>query len=898
MIHIERDLEEAQVQREASQRDAALGRRLQMMRDGNLSPVIRRWINSDVAPIAELLRQVAHAYLAGRMEEVAVLLDAPTAELSGSERPLRPLMEWMLRGKSPGRVNEEGTFADDVVLSFMATAIHWTVRPKKEKAASVSAVLANCADALRDTILGQFITSIQGASAMQAIRERQSELWKQKKSLNRICNQLVSQVRPQLLEEEAGLRTLEMRGRKKVMRIMSRGEERMLSLVPPDATAWEILSLCYQEEGTSETSSQRSLWLGLAGIILSAAQKTGGWFDVGEDRTKRRGHTRTTKLLLLSDRAHDAIKRDAERWVSMGFEAEPMLVPPEDGDYLTVKHRKVTGQKSPLGLGTKPEETTPWLTGACVLGTSPWTVNPYALASPSGVEDAPTLMRMASHRRLAQETFYLPVTMDFRGRIYYRPTWVTPQSGDLGKSLLCFPAEVKHWAEWEQREPHNALIMHLAGLYGGPDKVDKAPLSARVEWFASWNGDTSKADKPLTLAAHMALINAGDSDRIPIQLDGTCNGLQHLSALFRDEEGAKHVNLVKSSLEDRPADIYGVVAERVGEVITHYMNREHQLHYAELPPAWVTRFEEAHVYPDRKLCKGPVMVLPYGGTREAVRLSVKASLLERLTHLGHDTPWHRYEEDSYAAFKERDLADHPLFNTDSGQLAGLIWDCIAPAIPKAMAAMSALQAIGSYVGERGLSWRVGTGPVESRLWVTQAKSKAARKQVTMKGFHLPSLVRRLTLNAHMNEVDPRAHRTGIVANFIHSQDAAHLAATVALFRGRGGGCVGSVHDCLMVRPSEAKLMGECLRDAFVELYTVPADDWDPLKWEASAPGWEERSLRCGPLWQPVRLIDPLDEANTIEYPSWYALAEAAGVEFPEWGSFDITEVRESAWFFS
>jgi hypothetical protein len=30
------------------------------------------------------------------------LLDSPTAELSERERPLKPLMEWVLRGRSPG----------------------------------------------------------------------------------------------------------------------------------------------------------------------------------------------------------------------------------------------------------------------------------------------------------------------------------------------------------------------------------------------------------------------------------------------------------------------------------------------------------------------------------------------------------------------------------------------------------------------------------------------------------------------------------------------------------------------------------------------------------------------------------------------------------------------------
>lgn len=862
------NLEQKQREREAAARDWALGRRAASVKAGRMGPILRRWINADVVPIAALMREVAQAYLAGDMRLVATLLDTPTAEISEREQPLRALMEWLLRGESKGR-GEDTTYAEDMTLAFMAATITRVARDK----ATLGSALAGAADAIRDTVQGQFIASVQGASAMQALRERQPETWKQKKSLNRICARLASQVKPQMDAEDRGEVELRTHGSKRVLTVLDhRGEERRLEMRKPDAIAWEVMSLCWRDEADGGTQFYRSLWLGLAGMFLSAAQRVGGWFEVAQERTGRRKHTRTSKLLVLSEAAHEAIRKDVDRWLSHGFTADPMLVPPIDGDYLTVRHRKVTGQRPPKGLLTNPTGTEAWRGGACILAETPWTVNHYALDVQLREDDMAGIMRVAEHRRLAQETFYLPVTMDFRGRIYYRPSWVSPQSGDLGKSLLCFPLTVTPFQKPEQ----DALVMHMAGLYGGPDKLDKAPLSKRYAWWDTWTGDAEGADKPLTLAAHYELFKRGEEDRIPVQLDGTCNGLQHLSALFRDEQAAPHVNLVPSTLEDRPADIYGVVAEVVSAKLAEME--------AEL---WIARFKEAGLGVDRKLTKSPVMVLPYGGTREAVRLSVKASVLERLhAMIGPDSrsPWHRMQGPmkkadgtkdvgDYAAFAERELHDHPGFNGDVARLSALVWDSIAPVIPRAMAAMATLQAIGGWVGERGLAWRVGTGPEETRLWVVQAKSKASRKQVTMRGFHLPDMVRRLTLMANTNEVDPKAHRTGIVANFIHSQDAAHLAATVSLFRARGGGCVGSVHDCLMVRPSEAKLMGECLRDAFVTHYLAD------------------------PLAQPVKLI-AVDGGEDVHYESWYAVAEAAGVSFPDKGTFDITEVKQSAWFFS
>ena len=42
---------------------------------------------------------------------------------------------------------------------------------------------------------------------------------------------------------------------------------------------------------------------------------------------------------------------------------------------------------------------------------------------------------------------------------------------------------------------------------------------------------------------------------LPITVDGSCNGLQHFSAMLRDEVGGKAVNL---TMTDDPQDIYEI----------------------------------------------------------------------------------------------------------------------------------------------------------------------------------------------------------------------------------------------------------------------------------------------------------------------------------------------------
>jgi DNA-directed RNA polymerase len=127
-----------------------------------------------------------------------------------------------------------------------------------------------------------------------------------------------------------------------------------------------------------------------------------------------------------------------------------------------------------------------------------------------------------------------------------------------------------------------------------------------------------------------------------------------------------------------------------------------------------------------------------------------------------------------------------------------------------------------------------------------------------------------------DEIDKGKHASGIVANYIHSLDSAHLARTAARFRDLGGTSFGAIHDCLLSRPSETHLQGLAVRETFRDMYGE-----DPLTW----PVRMRARTKAG--------VETLEE-----YPSWLALAESMGVEFPERGTWEPSEVLESAWFFS
>ena len=84
---------------------------------------------------------------------------------------------------------------------------------------------------------------------------------------------------------------------------------------------------------------------------------------------------------------------------------------------------------------------------------------------------------------------------------------------------------------------------------------------------------------------------------LPVQQDGTCNGMQHYAALGGDARGAQAVNLVDG---DRPADIYTGVADLVNKIIDEDRKAGNELVSHIIGPI------------GRKIVKQTVMTTVYG----------------------------------------------------------------------------------------------------------------------------------------------------------------------------------------------------------------------------------------------------------------------------------------------
>ncbi|QDP52142.1 MAG: putative RNA polymerase [Prokaryotic dsDNA virus sp.] len=149
-------------------------------------------------------------------------------------------------------------------------------------------------------------------------------------------------------------------------------------------------------------------------------------------------------------------------------------------------------------------------------------------------------------REYMEKTMYFPHQMDFRGRAYCIPNFLNPQGPDLARALLKFERKV------EVGQSMSNLIEHGANLYGGFDsdwqeKVKETLYNptgflwwadAKNPWqFLAWVFDYANA------------VETGETS-LPVSADASSNGLQILSLILKDEEGALWTNLTNDSKHD------------------------------------------------------------------------------------------------------------------------------------------------------------------------------------------------------------------------------------------------------------------------------------------------------------------------------------------------------------
>ena len=435
-----------------------------------------------------------------------------------------------------------------------------------------------------------------------------------------------------------------------------------------------------------------------------------------------------------------------------------------------------------------------------------------------------------------QKAIYFPHNLDNRGRVYAIPNHLSPQGHDVARGLLQF-------AEGKAIDNPRAQGWHMingANLWG----FDKVPFEERIAWveghsdrFLGIADDPlsdmlwTEADKPWQFLAwcfdYAGLVREGQGyvSHLPVALDGSCNGLQHLSAMMRDPDGGSAVNLAPQA---SPADVYQQVADATTLALEEMAGEN------EMARKWL------EVGVDRKICKRPVMIVPYSGTQHAARKYIEDYMQEE-----HGEQWDS-QDDRYKA---------------SFFLAPVMWKAISTVVVAAREAMTFLTDIAKVTtkADLPLQWTTPDGFV---VW--QAYWSTVDRQIkTRMGDRLVYLTLRETRKDA--KLDMRDQKNGVAPNFVHSLDAAALRQYVLLAKDNGITSFSLVHDSFATHAADTDVSAACLRHAFVSIY-------------------EDRDV----------LGDFLDEVRAY-------LPAAAALDLPEkpqLGTFNVRDVLNSEYFFA
>ena len=386
-----------------------------------------------------------------------------------------------------------------------------------------------------------------------------------------------------------------------------------------------------------------------------------------------------------------------------------------------------------------------------------------------------TELKMVANRFKDEERIFFPHSFCYRGRIYPLTTAISPQGTDPEKALLYFV---------DEGPVHKfSLAWHVATCYG----LDKKTHGERIKWTVKnqelitlvaqdpignrhiWEA----ADEPFCFLASCfeyfscVITSTKTTSGLPIGVDATNSGLQHLSALTSDYDAASKCNVTPTSV---PADAYRSVAEA-------------SLKYIE--------DKSIHSYIDRHTCKRVTMCVPYGVSRDSARNYIKEEL----------------------KLKDFDLSIRGRLT----EITKAIYDKAIPEIfAGPVAVMHWLQQSAKDILQVHdvIQWKTPSGFI-----VVQdlRQSKAVRVQTRLMGSVVSCLV-----GNSWGDPDVKHHVSALAPNVVHSMDSSMLHLCFAYWDKP----FQVIHDCVSVRSCDVKEISSEIRLHFVEMYKAGVlEDW-------------------------------------------------------------------------
>lgn len=391
---------------------------------------------------------------------------------------------------------------------------------------------------------------------------------------------------------------------------------------------------------------------------------------------------------------------------------------------------------------------------------------------------------------------------DSRGRLYPMTYGINPQGSDLQKALLRF-------AKGKPVTTPEAILwfkVQGANKWG----FDKATLEERAAWaeqnrdlILSYAADPiansgwTEADSPLQFLSWALEYDKWQAapdkflSHLPISMDGSCNGLQNLSALLRDSIGGRATNLTNN---ERMQDIYATVAKAAAHRLTNLRFEDSSKQEAQA--AWLKHGI------DRSGVKRSVMTTPYGVTRKSATEYVITDYLKE--GKGPAFTKDQYYEAAYV-------------------LMSAVWPAIGDVVVKGREAMEWLKKCASSIikekkdgNDTIISWTTPSGFIASQSYY---EAEFHRIKTRLHGTC------QIKVASETDEPDRAKHTNGLAPNFVHSMDAAHLHLVAAEAKRQGIDSLAMIHDDYGTHAADSAALARVIRERFVWMY----ENHDPIQ---------------------------------------------------------------------
>lgn len=451
--------------------------------------------------------------------------------------------------------------------------------------------------------------------------------------------------------------------------------------------------------------------------------------------------------------------------------------------------------------------------------------------------------------------FYIPVRMDYRGRIYCESDYLNYQGTELAKSLLLF-ARGEKILKCDENSI-NYLKIFGANCYG--NKIDKLSFSERIKWVDDnlddirnfHNGKLiSEAESKFMFIAFLFEFNRwlnslNDSDNpyfityLPIQLDASCNGYQHITMMVKDFDLAEKLNLTRSSKNEPPKDFYSQVGSFLNEYFTNKIKSK------DLSDRERESYERlANLHITRNIIKKAVMTIPYNATSIQVIKYLKDSFTvdDEETLLRNETLTNRddlethvlendiFNEENIIAIAKKDQ-DFPKekqiwykYNKDNNlKLESLdfvniyrgidyIITNVFPSLSRLSNYFKEIANICSILGIN-IPWYLPTGLEAHQSYMKIKETRVKPLNYSKMTFALKIPIR--------NEYDKLKQARALMPNLIHSLDSSSLILLLNKYfydYKQEWKNIYAIHDCFAVTANNMEYIINTLKTVYISLY--------------------------------------------------------------------------------